>query len=210
MSRIDQPRNQRSQDTRAAILDAAWRLLEERGGQGLTMSAVADAAGVSRAGLYLHFSSRGQLFTGLLDHIDERLDLQASLRPVLEAPDAVQALDAWAHHTASYHSRLLPVARAIDRARHDDADARELWGRAMQAWHDACTRLTNALADEHRLADPWTPATAADLLWAFMSVELVDDLVIERGWEVDDLADRLFLLVRRTLVTDPPAEAATG
>lgn len=200
MTRIDQPRNQRSKDTRAAILDAAWRLLEGHGGQGVTMSAVAEAAQVSRAGLYLHFSSRGHLFTDLFDHIDERLDLQSSFRPVIEAPDAVHALDAWARHTASYHSRLLPVARAIDRARHDDPDARALWNRAMSAWHSACKGLAHALADEHRLAEPWTPATAADLLWALMSVELVDDLVNERGWDTDTLAERLSLLVRRTLV----------
>lgn len=201
MARIDKPRNQRSQDTRAAILDAAWRLLEDHGGQGLTMSAIAESAGVSRAGLYLHFSSRGALFADLFDHIDERLDLRSSFRPVIEAPDAVHALGAWAAHTASYHSRLLPVARALERARHEDPDARKLWNRAMDAWYTACTSLAHALTDEGRLAEPWTPASAADLLWALMSVELVDDLVNERGWDVDALAERLFLVVRRTLVT---------
>lgn len=200
MTRIHQPRNQRSHDTRTAILDAAWRLLEEGGGEGLSMSAVAAAAGVSRAGLYLHFSSRGQLFAELFEHIDQRLDLQASLAPVLGAPDAVAALDAWARHTVEYHHRLLPVVRAVDRSRHDDPDAQLLWERAMAAWMGLCSDVARRLAEEGRLAAPWTPASAADLLWALMSGDFVDDLVTAREWGLEQTVERLTLLVRRTLV----------
>lgn len=124
---------------------------------------------------------------------------------MIEAPDAVTALDAWARHTATYHARLVPLVRAVDRARHGDPDARGLWGRAMAVWYGGCQALAGALADEGRLAEPWTTVTAADLLWALMSVELVDDLVSERGWAVDELGERLSLLVRRTLVTGGPA-----
>lgn len=199
--RIEEPQNQRSRQTRAAILDAAWKLLEEEGGVELTMSKVADTAGISRRGLYLHFSSRGQLFAELFDHIDQRLDLASSIRPVIEAPDAVTALDAAARHTAAYHARIVPVIRAVDRVRHDDPDARQLWARSMSVWYAGCHAIASAIADEGRLAPPWTPVTAADLMWSLMSVELVDDLLNERGWTVDELADRLSLLTQRTLLT---------
>jgi AcrR family transcriptional regulator len=204
MDRIEAPRNQRSRDTRAAILDAAWRLLEQEGGAAPSMSAVAEAAGVSRRGLYLHFTSRGQLFVELLDHIDESLDLEASARPVIEAPNAVAALDAFARHVADYHSQLIGIMRAVDRLRSDDPDAQALWRRAMRNWYGACEVLTAALASQGTLAEPWTPETAADLLWALMSVELVDDLTRDRGWSTDELTERLALLIRRTLVRDEP------
>jgi AcrR family transcriptional regulator len=197
--RIETPQNQRSRDTRAALLDAAWRLLEGSGGSAVTMAAVAREAGVSRRGLYLHFPSRGQLFLGLLDHVDDVMDLQSSLRPLYEAPDALAALDAFADHVADYHSRLIPVARAVDRCRHDDEDAALLWDRATGAWLAGCRGLSERLAAEGRLADPWTEETAADLLWALMSVELVDDLTGDRGWSVEQTADRLRVLVHRTL-----------
>lgn len=200
MVRIEKPQNQRSRQTRAAILDAAWQLLEDDGAA-FTMTQVAETAGISRRGLYLHFSSRGQLFAELFDHIDERLDLESSIRPVIEAPDAVTALDAAARHTASYHARLVPVLRAVDRARGDDPDARRLWERSMSVWYAGCHAIASALADEGRLAPPWTPITAADLMWSLMSVELVDDLLNERGWTIDELGDRLSLLVHRTLLT---------
>lgn len=202
VDRIAEPQNQRSRDTRAAILDAAWHLLEHAGGSAVTMTAVADEAGISRRGLYLHFATRGQLFSALLDHIDDRLDLASSVRPLLEAPDAVTALDAWARHTATYHARLVPVARAVDRSRDDDPDAESLWQRSMTAWYRGCQALAAAIAAEERLAEGWTVETAADLLWALMSVEFVDDLVTGRSWSVDELASRLSMLVRRTLVAE--------
>lgn len=200
--RIEEPKNRRSRETRTAILDAAWRLLEQDDGAGVTMSAVAEAADVSRRGLYLHFSSRGQLFAELFDHIDHRLDLESSIRPVLHAPDAVTALEAMAHHIASYHVRLVPVIRAVDRLRHHDADARGLWERSMSVWYAGCHAAASALHEQGQLAEPWTPETAADLMWALMSVEFVDDLINERGWTQDEFAQRLWLLVRRTLVVD--------
>lgn len=189
-------------DTRTAALDAAWALLERHGSPALTMGAVAEATGITRRGLYLHFASRGQLFAALFDHVNQRLDLEGSLRPAREAPDAVTALTAWARHVAGYHSRLVPVVRAVDRARHDDADAAQLWQAAMGAWYGGCRALAAALAAEGRLQPGWTPDTAADLLWTLMSVELVDDLIGECGWSVNELAERLALVARRALVID--------
>jgi len=204
MDRIAVPRNQRSRDTRSALLDAAWHLLEQRGGEALTMAAVADAAGISRRGLYLHFASRGQLFMALLDHIDEELDLAASLRPVLEAPDPLAALDALADHIANYHFRLIGAVRGVDRARHVDPDAAALWDRSTGAWYRGCESIASALSAAGYLAEPWTPRTAADLMWALMSVEFVDNLTTERGWSIDDLGRRLRLIFRRTIVRPEP------
>jgi AcrR family transcriptional regulator len=200
MERIETPQNQRSRDTRAQLLDGAWRLLEERGGAGLTMAAVAQAAGVSRSGLYLHFTSRGQLFVELLDHIDRRLDVAGSLQAVDEAVDAAAALAAWAQHVATYHYRLIAVVRAVDRCRHDDPDAAALWHRATSGWYARCLSVTGRLQQQDRLAVPWTATTAADLLFVHMSVDMVDNLRNERGWTTDELTERLTLLATRTLL----------
>ena len=52
--------------TRAAIVDAAALVLAESG-TGATLVSVADAAGISRATLYRHFSSRDELLGELVD-----------------------------------------------------------------------------------------------------------------------------------------------
>jgi AcrR family transcriptional regulator len=200
VQRIGIPRNQRSRDTRAQLLDAAWELLEERGGAALTMAGVAEAAAVSRSGLYLHFTSRGQLFAALLDHIDERLDVAGSLRAIEEAVDAETVLAAWARHVACYHYQLIAVVRAVDRCRHDDPDAAALWQTATAGWYARCRSVTERLREQGRLAAPWTPTTAADLLWVHMSVHLVDNLRNERGWSTDEFTQRLSLVASRALL----------
>lgn len=200
MARIERPRNRRSRRSRAALLDAAWRLIEERGAEAVTMEQVAQEAGVTRRAVYLHFPSRAEFFTALLNHIDEVLDLRGSIAPIVAAPDGPSALDAWATHVARYHARIRPVAQAVDRARRTDEGAAALWSRAMTNWHRACRALAGRLAEEGLLSAPWTAETAADLLWALMSVDLLEDLVEDRGWSLERYAELLAITVRRSLV----------
>ena len=94
------------------ILDAAGGVLLRYGFRKASVDDVARAAGISRQGLYLHFATRGQLFLGLFDHVNEVLDLDAALRPIREAVDALAALDGWAVLVATYHSRTISLIRA--------------------------------------------------------------------------------------------------
>ena len=200
MERIDEPQNRRSQRTRAAVLDAAWQLLEERGTEKTTMAAVAERAGVSRRALYLHFGSRTDLLLALHDHVDERLDLAASLQPVFDAPGAVEALEAFVAHLAEYHPKIASIDLAILRVKDDDPDLAVLLEEGKQRWHEACWGIVQRLADEGRLAEPWTVETAADLLWTFMFPETLERLTVDRGWSNDRYRELLTVLLRRTLV----------
>lgn len=56
----------RTTGTKRAILDAALQLAAERGISGTTMDDVAERAGVAKGSLYYNFSSKDQLFEGLL------------------------------------------------------------------------------------------------------------------------------------------------
>lgn len=203
MDRIE-PQNERSRRTRAAVLDAAWELLVALGPSGTTMAAVAERAGVSRRALYLHFASRADLLLALHAHVDEQLDLDGSLQAFREAPDAVGALESFAHHLAAYHSKILQLDLALLRARDEDPDVAVLVEQGMRSWHDGCTQLAERLAAEGRLAEPWTEELAADLLWSFMFPETLDRLTNGRGWPVARYGDLLALLLRRTLVADEP------
>lgn len=200
MDRIGEPRNRRSRATRAAVLDAAWQLLEEGGAGQATMGAVAERAGVSRRALYLHFASRGELLLALHDHVDTELDLAASIDPVVAAPDAVTALEEFAAHLARYHPRILAIDLAVLRVRDDDPDVAVLVERGMQVWHECCRSLAQRLADEGRLAEPWTVDTAADLIWSFMFPETLGRLTVERGWSTERYGELLAVVLRRTLV----------
>jgi AcrR family transcriptional regulator len=199
MERIDQPRNERSRRTRAALLDATWQLLEEQGAEQATMGAVAARAGVSRRALYLHFSSRAELLLALHEHVDEVLDLEASLRPVRQAPDPTAALEAFVAHLAGFHSKIMRIDAALLRAKDSDPDVAQLVDRGTTLWHQGCRRLVQALADAGQLAEPWTVDTAADLLWTFMFPDVLERLTVDRAWPLDRYQHLLTALLRRTL-----------
>jgi AcrR family transcriptional regulator len=54
--------------TRAAILDAALRIVSSSGLDGLTIGTLADATGMSKSGLFAHFGSREELLLAVLAH----------------------------------------------------------------------------------------------------------------------------------------------
>lgn len=200
MERIGQPRNRRSRRTRAAVLDAAWQLLEEGGVERTTMGSVAERAGVSRRALYLHFESRAQLLLALHTHVDEQLDLATSLQPVFDAPDAVTALEEFAAHLARFHPKILAIDLALLRVRDEDLDVAVLVEQGMEVWHEGCRSIVKRLADEGRLAEPWTVDAAADLIWTFMFPETLQRLTVSRGWPTERYGELLAVTLRRTLV----------
>lgn len=203
MKTIAEPQNARSRRTCAALLAATRELLEEQGFDAVTMAAVAARAGVSRRAVYLHFSSRAELLTAVFSYLGEREDIGGSLRRVWEAADSVAALQEWARHLARIHPRLLAVARAADRVRRGDPEAAAFWDRSMGNWHAGCSRLVAWLDRDGRLAPPWTVDAAADMLWALMSFDVLEGLLVDRHWSPERYAEHLAVVFRKTFVGDP-------
>lgn len=199
--------NARSRRTRIALLASARALVEQDGLPALTMAAVGEHAGVTRRSVYLHFATRTELVTALYAYVNETAELAASLKLVWQAPDAAAALDEWANHVARCHSQLVPVGRAFQRVRGADPDADHYWKLVMRQWRDSCRRLAEWLERDARLAPPWTVATATDMLWALMSFDVLEALVVDRRWSRKRLARRLSVLFQSTFVTQP---APTG
>jgi AcrR family transcriptional regulator len=195
---ITEPANARSRRTRAALLAASRAILEEQGFEALTMSAAAERAGVTRRAMYLHFASRAELIGALFDHVAAVEGLDESLRSVWEAPDAVAALDAWAAHLARYHPRLLAVDRALQGVWRQDADAAAHRARVVSEKLSNCRRLATRLADEGRLAAGWSPSLAADMLFALISSDMIEALIVDRRWSRQRLAEHLALVFRST------------
>jgi AcrR family transcriptional regulator len=162
---------------------------------------------VSRRAVYLHFDSRAQLLAELLLHLGQAEALGASLQRVWNSPDSLAALDEWAHHLARAHPRIMLIARAVDQVRRADPDAAAMRAEIMRRWRLGCRRLMTWLDHEGNLAEPWTVDSAADMLWALMSWDVLEGLLIERGWSRESYADHMALLFRATFTSSgmPPA-----
>lgn len=79
-------RRKQPEQVRRAILDCANRLITERGAADLSIQAVADAAGVSKGGVFHHFPNRQALILAmlqdLLDQSNGRIDTLMAADPV--------------------------------------------------------------------------------------------------------------------------------
>lgn len=69
-----QPSRADALKNRALLLEIAQRLFAEQGVENVSMTAIADAAGVGKGTLYRHFKSKSEICHALLDH--ETRDLQ--------------------------------------------------------------------------------------------------------------------------------------
>lgn len=194
------PGNARSRRTRSALLDATRDLVEHEGVAAATMGAVADRAGVTRRSVYLHFKSRSELIGALFDHVAEAEGLQQSLEKVWAAPTAADALERWGDHLARYHLRVLPVDRAFAQTRNPDPAAAAHRRRVRAAKLANCKRLAQRLGDEGVLAGDWSVGTAADMLYAITTSDVVEALLIDRRWTQRLFSARIAALLKATFI----------
>ncbi|HEY2743688.1 MAG TPA: helix-turn-helix domain-containing protein [Polyangia bacterium] len=187
-------------DTRAAILDAARRLLEERGYYGIGLDAIGRAAGVSRQAVYLHFRSKAGLLLALVEHVDQQHDLDASRAPIAAARDAPAMLDALVAHMVSYTPRIHRIATVLDSARRTDSAAEAAWQNRMASRRAGQRRIVARLAEEGRLAEGWSIDAATDFVWALTSIRVWEDLVLARGWPKRRYVQHLRRVLRASLV----------
>ncbi len=152
---------------RALLLDAAHRLVAERGADAVTMDDVAAAAGVGKGTVFRRFGSRARLMMVLLDE-DERASQEAFLfGPPPLGPDAppLDRLVAFGRERMRFahtHHALLSAANRDPRSRYGPAAAvlhrhvRVLLGSAnttgdLDAQADALLALLDTDYVEHQL-----------------------------------------------------------
>ncbi len=115
MSNIVQPPpDRRVARTRAALRDAVFALIRERGFDALTVQDITDRANLSRATFYLHFKDKEELLTTSLQEVYETLrgpGPELTLADLQAKPEAEQAffasdLEHVAQHAELYRTML--------------------------------------------------------------------------------------------------------
>lgn len=190
-------------ETRQRILEAARTLLEERPGANLSMGEVANRAGLSRQGLYLHFTDRSALFLEVSRFADSTNRTPARQRRIDEAPTARDALREAIALQAWLKPRLRGVVTAIDVLRRSDPAADVAWKEREHARLERCEQVVRRLHDEGELAPCWDMTAAARCLWAVTSQRVWDDLVMDQGWSTAQYRKHLTALLEAALLRTP-------
>jgi AcrR family transcriptional regulator len=170
-------------DSRERILDAALRLIRQRGDATVTMAQIAKAARLSRQAVYLHFADRAELMAALARHVHESLGLPAAIqRMMTDTPTGVGLIEADVSMQARFNPEVWAVARALDAVRRTDAAAARAWQERLKSRLERCRVIVSRLKTEGSLRPGLDPSIAADLLWSMTSLRMWEDLVVERKW----------------------------
>lgn len=163
---------------RREILDTALRLIAKQGYQGSTLQHIADAVGLTKAGVLHYFDSREALLAEVLRERDnlasarfdnpdgDSLDLLASAVTENETTPGLVSL----------YSRLVVDAAAPEHPAHDYIA-------------DRYRRTVDAMADaaRERQAAGTLPASIDPLTWGRVATALSDGLQLQ--WAYDDSID---------------------
>ena len=187
------------QDTRARLLEVALRLFK-KSGSGVRIEDVARGAGVTRQSVYLHFGSRSGLLVALAEHVDATGSLSQLISRTLNAPNALAALDSYVALVAEYNPEVYPLAKLLMRDRYTDDAAKAAWENRMESRRQGAKRLVLWLQRDGVLKTEWDVDTATDTLWAVASLQVWEQLVIDRGWSTEQYEQYLRQLLRETFV----------
>ena len=187
-------------ETRTRILETAWQMARERGLAAVTVADIAAAAGVSRQLVYVHFSSRAGLLVAMARHQDSRSGFRARAWATREL-EPVSALEELLRAWLAYVPEIQPVVNELEAAVITHDDAADAWRDRMGELHEAFRLAIERIAGAGALADGWTVAAAADWVWARCQPSNRVHLVVERGWDPAEYAERTTASILRELVT---------
>ena len=189
--------------TRSRILDAAWGLVAGRGRADVTMGEVADAVGISRQALYLHFPNRASMLLAMVQDFDDR-NIDWPLLEGFRSSSPVDGLDAVVRWWLGYLPALLPIATALEAAALTGEDGSAAWSDRMGHLRDEFGLHLARVEAAGALAPGWTVATASDWVWARTHPAVWHALAEERDWEPAELVERLMRSILAEVVAVRP------
>ncbi len=186
-------------DTRQRILAATWSLIAEAGAS-FKIRDVAQRAEISRQAVYLHFGDRSGLLVGLVQHIDDVLELGASLGHVFEAPTSTELLQRLLRLNTEFWEAVAPVAQVLEAAQHDDHAVADAWRDRMLLRRHVFTTAVHQISGHNELATEWSVDGGAAMVYAVAAFEPWRELTRELGWNDDRYVEETTRLLVRALL----------
>ncbi|WP_176441021.1 TetR/AcrR family transcriptional regulator [Oceanicola sp. 22II-s10i] len=185
-----------SDETKGAILGAAWQLIVERGRTDIGMAEIAGAAGVSRQAVFYAFGGRPGLLLAMVRQKDRMSDHVERLGRLAATPDPDrETLAAYAGVWLDYLPIIYPVGILLDAASLTDEDAAAAWrDRMIDSLLGGFRRLAAAVHAKQPFDDD--PLRLADALWAQVHPTMWRRLVAECGWSPEDFRKRQMEMCR--------------
>lgn len=191
----------RSARTRAAILEAAWELVDASGSQAVRMQDVAEAAGVTRQTVYFHFDNRANLLVELARYVDEVVErLPDRAAPVWDASSGREAVGRFVELVADYYPTIYDLVREVYGTRTTDPDVDATWRDRLESRKAACRGLVEWLERDGDLTGELDASEAVDLLTTLTSFGTWEDLTVYQGHDRGGFVELIGHVIRRSLL----------
>lgn len=196
-------RREQAEARRRAVVVAAQELFARDGFRATTIAAVARAAGVSAESVYKSFGTKAALAKAVFDRViagdDEPVPVaqRAEAQAIQAEPDVRKKLALYAGGVVERQVRSAGVQILIRDGRHVDETLEEVWQNLLTERLTGMTMLATHLHATGHLRPDLDVDEVRDLLWTYISVEIYELLVINRGWPLD----RYTAWLTRTLVS---------
>jgi AcrR family transcriptional regulator len=155
----------KGEQTRAAILDEALKLVSSSGLQGLTIGTLADAIGMSKSGLFAHFGSREELLLAVLSHGQQEF-FDVVMKPALSQPRGLPRLRGmfvnWLDWTESADlPGGCPMIGGATEFDDKPGPVRDMLASGQRAWIDTLKRAVRQAVEEGQLGSDTDPEQIA-------------------------------------------------
>ena len=175
-------KRERAEQTRARIIEVAYRLFTQHGYEATTMQAVADEAGVAVQTVYFTFHTKAALLMTVESRAigGEGQELSEQLqRELVEERDPRKVVALWVAATATVLNRITSFVALLGANLQMDAESVEQRARGRDRWFQL---LIDRLVALDALKGGLVPSRALDVARAVTRVEAYEDLTLRWGW----------------------------
>ena len=184
-------RRQQAEATRAAIANAARKLIFSKGYEAAAMDVIAREAGVAAQTVYAVFGSKQAILAELLDQDSFGPDYQELIREVQATTDPEEKVRFPARFARQIHEAQSSTFDRFLGAGVVAPDLASLQNERECRRYEAQKQIIDFLRQAGRLREGLSETAARDILWALTSRELYRMLVRERGWTAQTYEDWL-------------------
>jgi|SRR5450759_1836782 AcrR family transcriptional regulator len=195
-------KRERAEQTRARIMEAAYRLFTQHGYEATTMQAVADEAGVAVQTVYFTFHTKG----GLLAAIETRAGgggeeghdwRERQHLALLEERDARKVMAMWVAGTAVVLKRLTAFVELLGASLQMDTESVERRSRERDRWFQL---LIDRLVALNALKPELTPSRSMDIARGLVRLETHQEMTQHWGWSDEEWIEWMTGVLGRELL----------
>ncbi len=180
-----------AEETRGRIIEAARDLLSQSGYHGASVDEISEKAGVSRQTVYAQFGTK----RGVLQALAEQIERESYGRDMMEgahdSPNPGETIRNGIEDQLAFFAANADLLRTFKAQAAHDPDFRDVWEDRRRERLGVIHMMLVRLEGEGRLQAGWNIDEASGWLWSLTNFERYDELVVERGWPIERLVERL-------------------